>query len=155
IGRVEPASRKVEAWDAPRGYGPYGIAVTPQGTVWYVSLAGNYLAELDTKTGKPRIVEPPTPQQGARRVWPDSQGRLWISEWNSGQVSMHNPSDGSWKSWKLPGERPRAYAVYVDKSDGVWLTDFSANAIVRFDPKTQAFLSFPSDKTGANIRQLD
>jgi virginiamycin B lyase len=55
----------------------------------------------------------------------------------------------------LPGERPRAYAVYVDKADGVWLTDFSANAVVRFDPKTQSFLSFPSDKSGANVRQLD
>ena len=60
-----------------------------------------------------------------------------------------------------PGERAqsrrrqRAYAVFVDKSDGVWLTDFAANAIVRFDAKAQAFLSFPSDKSGGNIRQLD
>ena len=92
--------------------------------------------------------------QGARRVWSDSQGRLWISEWNSGQVSVHNPADGSWKSWKLPGDRPRAYAVYVDNQDIVWLTDFAANAIVRFDPRTEAFLSFPSDRPGANVRQL-
>jgi virginiamycin B lyase len=154
IGRLAPTSKKVEAWDAPRGYGPYGISVTPQGTVWYVSLAGSYLAELDTKSGQPRIVEPPTPQQGARRVWSDSQGRLWISEWNSGQVSVHNPADRSWKSWKLPGDRPRAYAVYVDNTDAVWLTDFAANTIVRFDPKTESFQSFPSDKTGANVRQL-
>jgi virginiamycin B lyase len=154
IGRCEPKSEKVEAWDSPRGYGPYGIAVTPRGTVWYVSLAGNYLAQIDTATGKPRIVEPPTPQQGARRVWSDSQGRLWISEWNSGQVSVHDPADGSWKSWKLPGDRPRTYAVYVDNQDIVWLTDFAANAIVRFDPRTEAFLSFPSDRPGANVRQL-
>lgn len=154
IGRCDPRSEKVEAWDAPRGYGPYGIAVTPRGTVWYVSLAGNYLAQIDTATGKPRIVEPPTPQQGARRVWSDSQGRLWISEWNSGQVSMHDPTDSSWKSWKLPGDRPRTYAVYVDNQDIVWLTDFAANAIVRFDPRTEAFLSLPSDRPGANVRQL-
>jgi len=154
IGRFEPKTEKMQVWDAPRGYGPYGIALTPQGTVWYVSLAGNYLAEIDRATGTPRIVEPPTPQQGARRVWSDSQGRLWISEWNSGNVSMHDPKDGSWKKWKLPGERPRCYSVYVDDRDAVWLTDFSANAIVRFDPKTETFLSFPSDKSGANVRQM-
>jgi len=159
IGRFDPKSEKMQVWDAPRGNGPYGIAFTPQGTVWYVSLAGNYLAEIDRATGAPRIVEPPTPQQGARRVWSDSQGRLWISEWNSGNVSMHDPSrhgdgDGSWKKWKLPGERPRCYSVYVDDRDAVWLTDFSANAIVRFDPKTETFLSFPSDKSGANVRQM-
>ena len=154
IGRFDPKSEKMQVWDAPRGYGPYGIALTPQGTVWYVSLAGNYLAQIDLVSGTPRIVEPPTPQQGARRVWSDSQGRLWISEWNSGQVSMHDPKDGSWKQWKLPGERPRCYSVYVDDRDAVWLTDFSANAIVRFDPKTETFLSFPSDKSGANVRQM-
>ena len=91
IGRFDPETEKMQVWDAPRGAGPYGIAATPQGTVWYVSLAGNYLAEIDRVTGTPRIVEPPTPQQGARRVWSDSQGRLWISEWNSGNVSMHDP----------------------------------------------------------------
>ena len=61
-------------------------------------------------------------------------GRLWVSEWNHGNVSMHDPADGSWKAWKLPGGAPRTYAVYVDEKDKVWLTDFGANAIVRFDP---------------------
>jgi virginiamycin B lyase len=111
IGRFEPASEKMQVWDAPRGYGPYGIALTPQGTIWYVSLAGSYLAQIDRSTGAPRIVEPPTPQQGARRVWSDSRGRLWISEWNSGNVSMHDPASGSWKAWKLPGEKPRCYGL--------------------------------------------
>ena len=62
IGRFEPKGEKMQVWDAPRGNGPYGIALTPQGTVWYVSLAGNYLAEIDRASGTPRIVEPPTPQ---------------------------------------------------------------------------------------------
>lgn len=154
IGRFEPKTEKMQVWDAPRGYGPYGIALTPQGTVWYVSLGGNYLAQIDLASGAPRIVEPPTPKQGARRVWSDSRGRLWISEWNSGNVSMHDPKDGNWKQWKLPGEKPRCYSVYVDDRDAVWLTDFAANAIVRFDPKTETFVSFPSDKSGANVRQM-
>ena len=50
---------------------------------------------------------------------------------------------------------PRTYAVYVDDKDKVWLTDFGANAIVRFDPVTEKFNVFPSDKSGANVRQLD
>jgi virginiamycin B lyase len=154
-GRLDPKSGAMTVWDAPRGRGPYGITLTPQGTVWYVSLAGNYIAQIDLQSGKARIVEPPTPNQGARRVWSDSKGLLWVSEWNSGNVSVHNPADGSWRQWKLPGERPRAYSVYVDDRDIVWLTDFAANAIVRFDPKTEKFDSFPSDKANANVRQMD
>ena len=33
-------------------------------------------------------------------------GRLWIRESNSGNVSVHDPVDKSWKQWKLPGEKP-------------------------------------------------
>ena len=154
-GRLDPKSGAMTVWDAPRGRGPYGITRTPNGDIWYASLAGNHIARIDIKTGDARIVEPPTEGQGARRVWSDSSGRLWVSEWNSGNVSVHNPADGSWRRWKLPGDRPRTYSVFVDDKDAVWLTDFSANAIVRFDSKTEKFTSFPSDKPNANVRQMD
>jgi virginiamycin B lyase len=153
-GRLDPRSGAMEVWDAPRGAGPYGIATTADGAVYYASLAGSHIARIDVATGKATVVEPPTRGQGARRVWPDSQGRIWVSEWNSGQVSVHEPSTGAWRAWKLPGERPRAYSVYVDEADRVWLTDFGANAIVRFDPASERFTSFPSDRPGANVRQL-
>ncbi|MDL1861327.1 lyase [Betaproteobacteria bacterium PRO7] len=153
-GSVNPKTGEVRVWSAPRGRGPYGIAATPKGDIYYVSLAGSHLAHVDIDTGKATVIEPPTPDQGARRVWSDSKGRLWISEWNSGQVSVYDPANKSWRQWKLPGERPRTYSVYVDDRDQVWLTDFGANAIVRFDPATEKFTSFPSDERGANVRQM-
>jgi virginiamycin B lyase len=154
-GRLEPKSGDIQVFKAPRGRGAYGMTITPKGDVWYASLAGSHIAKIDLATGNATVVEPPTPEQGARRIWSDSRSRLWISEWNSGNVSMHDPSDGTWKAWKLPGEKPRTYSVYVDDKDKVWLTDFTANAIVRFDPVTEKFTSFPSDKAGANVRQMD
>jgi virginiamycin B lyase len=155
IGRLDPKTEKMEVWDAPGGRGAYGITLTPSGEVWYASLAGNHIARIDTGTAKVTVVEPPTPGQGARRAWSDSKNRIWVSEWNSGNVSAYDTLSQSWKTWKLPGEKPRAYSVYVDDADKVWLTDFTANAIVQFDPVTEAFNSFPSDKPGANVRQMD
>jgi len=154
-GRLEPKSGQMTVFKAPKGVGPYGITVTPRGDVWYASLAGSYIAKIDLVSGNATVVQPPTPNQGARRVWSDSRGRIWVSEWNSGNVSVHDPADNSWKSWKLPGDHPRAYAVYVDEKDKVWLTDFTANAIVRFDPSSEKFNAFPSDKADANVRQLN
>lgn len=154
-GRLQPKSGEMAVFEAPKGVGPYGIAVTPKGDIWFASLAGSYIAQIDPATGNARVVQPPTSDQGARRVWSDSKGRIWVSEWNSGHVSVHDPADGSWKSWKLPGDHPRPYAVYVDHGDKVWLSDFSANAIVRFDPFTQGFSAFRSDQSGAAVRQLD
>jgi virginiamycin B lyase len=117
-------------------------------------LAGNHIARIDTQTGQATVIEPPTSGQGARRVWTDSKSRVWVSEWNSGNVGVYDPATQRWQTWKLPGEKPRAYSVYVDEHDIVWLTDFAANAIVRFDPGTEQFDSFPSDQPNANVRQM-
>lgn len=153
-GRLDPRSGEMQIYKDPDGRGPYGIASTPSGDVYYVSLAGSHLAKIDRKTGAPTIIEPPTPDQGARRVWSDSKGNLWISEWNSGQLSRYTPSSGEWKSWKLPGEAPKAYAVYVDERDMVWVTDFSANATLAFDPRTEQWTPYPGSADGANVRQI-
>jgi virginiamycin B lyase len=152
-GRVEPASGDVKVWRAPRGSGPYGITTTPAGDVYYASLAGNHIARIDVETGEATVIEPPTRNQGARRVWSDSQGKIWVSYWNTGQVGRYDPATRTWREWKLPGEA-RTYSVWVDPDDHVWLTDWSTNAIVRFDPVTEKFTSYPSDRDGANVRQM-
>ena len=154
VGKVVPATGEVTAQESPRGRGPYGICATPAGDVWWCSLAGSFIARIDRKTGASTIVEPPTKDQGARRVWSDSRGRIWVSEWNSGQLSVHDPAANAWRAWKLPGREPRAYAVYVDAQDQVWVSDFGANAVLRFDPAREAFESFPFPREAANVRQI-
>ena len=153
-GRLDPAKDDMKVWRAPRGYGPYGISTAPSGEVWYASLAGSHIARIDVERGVATPVDPPTPRQGARRVWPDSKGRLWVSYWNTGQVGMYDPSAKTWREWKLPGDNPQAYSVWVDERDAVWLTEWTSNAIVRFDPATGRFESFPSDRPRANVRQM-
>ena len=153
-GRLDPGTGRMRVFDAPRGPGPYGIAVTPGGGVWYASLAGSHIARIDTGTGRAHVVEPPTDGQGARRIWSDSRGRLWISEWNAGKVGRYDPRTRRWREWKLPGSNPQPYAVFVDDRDLVWLTDFEANALVRFDPVRERFKTFRLRSPGASVRQL-
>ncbi len=153
-GRLDPRTGRLEAWDALRGRGPYGIATTPDGNVYYASLAGNHIARLNLDTGAATLIEPPTPQQGARRVWSDSRNRIWVSEWNSGQLSLYDPSTGRRRARKQPGQRPLAYSVYVDDKDMVWVSDFGANAMARFDPSREAFDVTPLPSAGSNIRQM-
>jgi virginiamycin B lyase len=153
-GRVDPGSGRVDVYQAPRGRGPYGICSTPDGAVYYASLAGSHIARIDTTSGRAAVIEPPTPGQGARRVWSDSRGRIWVSEWNAGQLGRYDPADGTWREWPLPGTAPRAYAVYVDGQDMVWLSDFGANAIVRFEPGTERYSVIPLPRRGAAVRQI-
>ena len=153
-GRLDPSTAALQVFDAPHGRGPYGITRTPEGVVYYASLAGSYVGRVDAATNEVTVLEPPTPNQGARRVWSDSQSRVWVSEWNAGQVAVYNPGDNSWQEWKLPGDRPRAYAIFVDEQDIVWLSDFGGNAVVRFDPALEQFSVYEIPSPGAEVRQM-
>ncbi len=157
VGRLALKSGQVSVWDAPRGRGPYGICSTPAGDVWWCSLAGSFIARIDRRSGQSQVFAPPTPNQGARRVWSDSQGRIWVSEWNSGQLSMLDPrrsGDAAWRRWKLPDARPRAYAVFVDDRDTAWVSDWGANALLRLDPGNEGFTSLPMANGSAEVRQI-
>jgi virginiamycin B lyase len=153
-GRLDPRTGEMKVFDSPGGGGPYGIHATPDGTVYYASLAGSHIARIDAASGKATVIEPPTRRQGARRVWSDSKGLVWVAEWNSGQLSRYDPKSGAWAQWKAPGESPRVYAVYVDERDKVWVAEWSAQAMLRFDPATQKFESFKSSSATANVRQI-
>ncbi len=154
VGRLDPATGEMAVFDSPRGRGPYGIAATTGDDVYFASLAGSYVGHIDVATDTITVLEPPTNAQGARRVWPDSQGRIWVSEWNAGAVARYDPATGDWREWDLPGNAPRTYSVYVDEFDHVWLSDFGANTLVRFNPESEDFESFPLFGNPANVRQL-
>jgi len=154
VGRVATKSGAVTVKDAPKGRGPYGICTTPAGDVWWCSLAGSFIARIDRKTGESVVIEPPSPNQGARRVWSDSRGRIWVSEWLSGNLSVHDPASQSWRKWRLPGDAPRPYAVWVDGGDKVWVSDFGGNAMFRFDPESERFERFALPRDNANVRQI-
>jgi virginiamycin B lyase len=153
-GRLDPRVGKVRVFVAPRGAGPYGITTTPGGAVYYASLAGNYLGSVNVARSTVRVLQPPTRNQGARRAWSDSKGRIWVSEWNAGKLAVYHPDTGRWREWRLPGARPMPYAVYVDETDAVWLSDFGANALVRFDPEKKRFTRVRLPSSPANVRQI-
>jgi virginiamycin B lyase len=152
-GKVDPDG-SVSVFPAPDGRGPYGITATPTGEVYFASLAGSYVGQIDTATGAATVLEPPVPDQGSRRVWSDSTGSVWVSGWNSGEVYRFDPATAAWDTWRMPGDGPQPYAVFVDDRDAVWLSDFAANALVRFDPVSETFTSIPLPSPNGEVRQI-
>src|ERR671911_175623 len=153
-GRLDPTTGQIKTFSSPRGSGPYGITTTPDGEVYFASLAGNYIARIDLETGNVTVLEPPTLDQGARRVWSDSINRIWVSEWDSGKLGLYDPDTKSWKEWRLPGENPLPYAVYVDEHDKVWISDFASNSFLMFDPLLERFEEFKLPSKDAKVRQI-
>jgi virginiamycin B lyase len=152
-GVLDPASGTIDTYPSPGGRGPYGITATPDGQIYFASLAGSYVGFI-TAARSVIEIDPPTPAQGARRVWADSTGAIWVSEWNSGQLSRLEPDLTQWQQWRLPGDDPSAYAVYVDNTDQVWVSDFGGNAIHRFDPISETFETFQLPADPGDVRQI-
>jgi len=150
-GRVDPATGTVDVWPSPGGSGPYGIATTPDGTVWIASLAGSWIGRIDGPDNLD-VVDTPTPGGGARRVWSDASGDLWVTEWFADRLARYEPDTGTWTEFDVPGSS-QPYAVYVDERDHVWVSDHAGDALHRFDPVTEEFATFPH-AVGADIRQL-
>jgi virginiamycin B lyase len=152
-GRLDPKSGDLRVFKAPKGRGPYGIHATPDGNVYYASLAGSFVGKINAD-GSTAVIEPPTKGQGARRVWSDSKGAIWVAEWNSGNLSRYEPKSGKWSAWKAPTEGAQVYAVYVDETDKVWISEWASQTMMRFDPATEKFESFKSSSAYANVRQI-
>ena len=79
---------------------------------------------------------------------------MWVSEWNAGQAGPLRPRHQALAGVAAARAGPQPYAVYVDDRDMVWLSDFGANALVRFDPASERFASFELPTAGSRVRQL-
>ncbi|AFY62634.1 streptogramin lyase [Synechococcus sp. PCC 6312] len=155
-GRLDPRTGDIKIFPAPLGYGPYGMTATPKGDVWYTSLAGNYIARINTTTFLPEVFTiPERIANGSRRIWSDSQGNIWITTWGTGALMRFNPVSKLWDSYKLPGLGPRGYSTYVDNQDKVWSSDFGTNSIHQFDPVTNSFTIFPGNKQNVQTLQMN
>jgi virginiamycin B lyase len=67
---------------------------------------------------------------------------------------MYDPASKRWRTFKVPGDNPRTYAVYVDERDQVWVSEWTGNAMYRFDPASEKFERFDFPRAGTNIRQI-
>ena len=114
-GRLDPRSGALRVFTAPGGSGPTGSRRLPP------ARSGTPRSPAATSPGSTspparRRSSSPDAGGGARRIWPDSSGRLWVSEWNAGRVARYDPKSRRWKEWRLPGAA-QPYAVYVDDRD--------------------------------------
>src|SRR5262249_16121289 len=94
VGRFHPATMVFEEWPSPGGSGsnPYGIAITPDGTVWY-SESGvdpNTLVSFDPKTKK--FSSTPIPSGGGvvRNMVATKDGQIYLACSGVNKVAVVN-----------------------------------------------------------------
>ena len=132
---------------------PEGIAVDARGVVWVAELGADRLASIDAQGTVSRLDLPPGSRPRGLAVAPD--GTIWATLFGSGRLLAVDPRSRATRAWSLPaanGSNP--LAVAVDGAGHVWMSDVTANAIVRFEPAGAAFTSYPLPTPRAEVRAL-
>lgn len=128
---------------------PYGIDINPiDGSIWYSKLYAGYIGRVDPKTLK--VEEFKTPYKSPRRLRFDAQGTLWIPSFEEGVLSKFNAQTKTFvKHYKLPllaeneYETPYALAIHP-QTQQVWIAANMSDRILRFNPKDESFVAYPS-----------
>jgi virginiamycin B lyase len=152
IGKLDPANGVITEYKT-RG-GPYGIALSKDGAVWFCQLSGDRFGRLDPKTGQITEIDM---KGGPRRVAASPDGSiLWWAMNGSNELVKFDPiAQKVLATYKLPGgPRGGAYAVTVDGAGYPWVNEISENTVIRLDPATgkMQVINLPTRNTG--IRKM-
>ena len=129
----------VQEWTVPwpdtRPRDPY---VAPNGLVWFVGQEGNYVANLDPKTGKfdrYEVDEGTHPHNLV--VAPD--GMVWYTGNRNARLVMLDPKTRKLTDYPMPdGKADDPHTMVLDQAGNAWFTAQGAGMIGRRDAKSGA-----------------
>lgn len=145
IGRLIPATGEIKLVRVERKNArPYGIKVASDGSLWVSCNGSNCLLKIDPETLAIKQYGLPEGTT-VRRLDIAADGVIWYVNSGLGRLGRLDPTSGQYKEWDSPsGPRSHPYAIVV--VDGVvWYNESARrpDALVRFDPKTEKFQSWP------------
>jgi streptogramin lyase len=166
VGYIDPTTGAAESFPAPEIPGRpserallYGLAMAPDRKhVWYGQLGiGSFGSfNVQTRTFDPPVLLP-SMLSGPRRITFGDDDRLYVPLYGTGQLLVYDTRARRQVGlYDLPDRASAPYAVTWDPvRKVVWIPTSNADAIYRFDPKTQAFAVIPLPRAGAFLRMLD
>jgi virginiamycin B lyase len=128
---------EVREWTVPwEGTRPRDPFVAPNGLVWFVGQEGNYVANLDPRTGKFDRYEI---EQGTHPhnlvVAPD--GMVWYTGNRNGRLVKLDPKTRKLTDYKMPDPNVNdPHTMVLDKAGNAWFTAQGAGVVGRLDAKS-------------------
>lgn len=120
-------------WPDARPRDPY---VAPDGRVWFVGQAGNFIAVLDPRSGefKRYEIDPGTHPHNLI-VAPD--GGVWYAGNRNGMIGRLDPATGSIKRFPMPEkDLTDPHTMVFDRKGNIWFTLQGSNAVGYLDTRS-------------------
>ncbi len=114
--------------------------------VWGVDTLKNRLLKLDPDTGDQEWYDTPTRPAGPHSIWPDTDGNLWVTLEESGELAIFDPRTETWGERYLLGAggsgivhdicQDDLHNVAFDAEGRIWMTFTGLNQLGSLDPET-------------------
>ena len=156
VGRLDPTTGDIKLAQPPTANArPYGIAVNSKNQIYFVEFGAPKIATIDRNM---HIEEfgLPTPAARPRRIAITPDDQVWYTDFALGFLGHFDPATHKVEEFASPsGPKSRPYGIVATKG-ALWYVELGAkpNAVVRFDPKTHSFQSWPIPGGGDIVRNM-
>lgn len=155
VSRLDPRTGAVQVHTVPTPHAlPYGIAIGPDAALWFCEFGSNKLGRIDPATG--RITEHEVPDANAHpRRLVAVGGAIYFTDYRGGRLGRYSVRESKFELWPSPGGPDSApYGIAADLAGNIWYEEFRANTLVRFNPGTAKFSTFPMLSPRSGVRNM-
>jgi virginiamycin B lyase len=113
-------------WEGSRPRDPY---VAPDGKVWFVGQQGNYVANLDPRSGEFKRYEI-DPGTHPHNLIVDQRGQVWYAGNRNGMIGRLDPASGAITRYPMPeGTARDPHTLVFDHDGNIWFTAQQSNYV--------------------------
>jgi virginiamycin B lyase len=158
IGRLNPKNGDLKLVESktPRSL-PYGTVFDTKNQLWIVLFGTNKLAKVDADMNITEYTLPSADSRPRRQAI-DADDVIWYADFPRGYIGKFDTKTGKLvKEYMSPsGPKSEPYGITVINGI-VWYNEGNAhpNGLVRFDPKTEQFQTFPIPSGGGVVRNME
>jgi virginiamycin B lyase len=157
VGRLDPGTGTIRLKRSPTPNSkPYGIVINTKGIPFFCEFGTNKLASIHP--GSMEITEVLLPE-GARprRLAVGQANRIFYTDYARGYLGRLDPERRKVEEWASPGgPESKPYGIAATPDGMIWYSESGVrpDTILRFDPKTKTFNTWPIPSGGGVIRHM-
>jgi virginiamycin B lyase len=154
LGRLDPATGKVDVIALGTGAAPHGVIVGPDGAPWVTEGGTNAIVRVDPRSRE--VTRWPLPEArghvNLNTLTFDRRGRVWFTG-QSGVYGRLDPRTGAMQVWDAPrGHGP--YGIATAPDGAVYYASLAGSHIARIDVDTGAATVLEPPTKGQGARRV-
>ena len=158
MGRLDPRTGEIKIIKSLTANSrPYGLHINSKGVPVVVLFGTNKIATIDPITLEVKEYALPNSDSRPRRLALADDNTVYYADYSRGFLGRLDLLNGQVKEWASPsGPQSQPYGIAFAKG-AVWYNESFAkpNTLVKFDPKTESFQTWPFPGGGDIVRNMD